>query len=151
MIRKRVSKLNKRGAIDLPVKLMAAVLIVSLSVPLLTDAIERGESDNATVLMNSEIDKIFNAVAAVHYSGIENSRAVSIRIPGGCEIVIPGGDGPDSYSMKTVFKGKQTGVKNMDRPPVRFITDGLTISGSCTLLITGDVIDGHSAVRVSVV
>jgi hypothetical protein len=141
-------KLNRRGTIDLPVKLMVIVLILSVSVPLLADAMERGESDNATYAMNSEVDRIFNAVAAVHYSGIGSSRTVSVNIPSGCEIAIPGGGGSDGYSVKTFFKGDQTSVRYMERPPVRFLTDGVTITGSCLLLITCEIIDGISGVRV---
>lgn len=143
--------LNRKGIIDLPVKLMVIVLIISISVPLLTDAMERGETNNAASVMNSEVDRIFNAVAAVHYSGTESSRTVSLSLPDGCEISIPGGNGSDSYMIKTTFKGKQTGVRYMDRPPVMFITDNITVSGSCMLLITGDTINGNSAVRVDAV
>ena len=144
-------KLSKKGVIDLPVKLMVVILVVSLSVPLLTDAMARGESDNAVSAMNAEIDKIINAAAAVHYSGTDSSRTVSLSIPDGCGIVIPGGSGSDSYSLKMMYKGKETGTRYMDRPPVKFITDGMTLTGTCLLLITSDAVDGHSAVRVSAV
>jgi hypothetical protein len=142
---------DKKGVIDLPVKLMVVVLIISLSVPLLVTSVERGESNNATSAMNSEVDKIFNAVAAVHYSGTGSSRTVSVTIPDGCEIVIPGGNGSDAYSVITRYKSNETGVRYMDQPPVRFIAHNLVITGSCLLLISGHVIDGQSAVRVSVV
>ena len=128
---------DKKGIIDLPVKLMVVVLIISVSVPLLTNAMERGEMNNATSAMNSDIDKIFNAAAAIHYSGAGASRTVSLNIPEGCEIVIPGGEGSDSYSVITFYKGNQTSIRYMDRPPVRFVTD-VTISGQCMLLITGN-------------
>jgi hypothetical protein len=144
-------RLNKKGVIDLPVKLMVVVLIVSLSLPLLVSAMERGESNNAGYAMDSEIDRIFNAVSAVHYSGTGSSRTVSVNIPDGCEIVIPGGNGSDGYSVKKMFKGKDTGIRYMDRPPVKFLTNGITISGSCMLLITGESVNGSSAVRVDVV
>jgi len=65
--------------------------------------------------------------------------------------VIPGGSGSDSYSLKMMYKGKETGTRYMDRPPVKFITDGMTLTGTCLLLITSDAVDGHSAVRVSAV
>jgi hypothetical protein len=144
----RKTKLNKSGAVELPVKLMAVVLIVAVSVPLLTGAIERGESNNDSLVLNSETDKLFNTVATVHYSGIESSRTVSLHIPDNCEIVIPGGGG---YAVNILFKGKQIDTRYMDKPPVRLITDGITISGSCLLLITGDIISGQSAVRVTVI
>ena len=143
-------RLDRKGGMDLPVKLMVVILIVSLSVPMLTGAMERGEANNAASAMNSEVDRIFNAAAAVHYSGVGSSRTVSMNIPERCEIVIPGGGGSDAYSVKMLFKGDQTGVRYMDRPPVRFITDSLAISGSCLLLITSEVVDGHTAVRVEI-
>jgi len=144
-------RFGRKGVIDLPVKLMVVVLILSLSVPVLAGAMEHGEANNATSAMNCEIDRMFNAAAAVHYSGIGSSRTVSISLPDGCEIEIPGGGGAGSYSVKTMYKGDQTSVRYMDRPPVRFITDGLVISGSCMLLITGDVADGDHAVKVEIV
>jgi hypothetical protein len=144
-------RLNGKGIIDLPVKLMVIVLIISVSVPLLANAMERGEANNASSAMNAEVDRIFNAVAAVHYSGTESSRTVSISLPDGCEIFIPGGDGSDAYLVKMFFKGKQTGMRYMDRPPVRFVADELTVNGSCMLLITGDVVNGDPAVRIDAV
>jgi hypothetical protein len=144
-------RLNRKGIIDLPVKLMVIVLIISVSVPLLANAMERGEATNASFAMNSEVDRMFNAVAAVHYSGTDSSRTVSISLPDGCELIIPGGDGSDSYLVKMMYKGKQAGIRYMDRPPVKFITDNITINGSCMLLITGDTVDGDSAVRVDAV
>jgi len=111
-------KLGKKGVMDLPIKLMVVVLLISLSLPMLTDAMERGESNNASLIMNNDVNEIFNAVAAVHYSGIGCSRTVSLTIPDGCEISIPGGSGSDGYSVKMSFKGRDTGTRYMDRPPV---------------------------------
>lgn len=142
---------DRKGVIDLPVKLMVVVLIISISVPLLTDAVERGEADNASYAMNSEIERIFKAVAAVHYSGIGSSRTVSVSIPDGCGITIPGGDGSDGYSVKMSFKGHDLGTRFMDRPPVRFISGGLVITGNCLLLITSDISGGSAAARVTAV
>jgi len=144
-------RIDRKGVIDLPVKLMVVALIVCISIPLLVNAMERGESNNVTMSMNSEIDKIFNTAAAVHYSGIGSSRTLTIAIPDGCEISIPGGSGSDSYTVKMTFKGRETGVRYMDSPPVRFVTGGLTITNSALLLITSDIIDGDPVVRVSVV
>ena len=144
-------KFGKRGVADLPIRLMIVVLIVCISIPLLTNAMERGESNNAASAMNSEIDKIFNAAAAVHYSGIGCSRTVTIAIPDGSEMTMPGGGGSDGYSIKMMFKGRDAGVRYMDNPPIRFATDGITISGSVMLLMTSEIVDGHYAVRVSVV
>ena len=136
---------------DLPIRLMIVVLIVCISIPLLTTAVERGESNNAAAAMDSEIDKIFNAAAAVHYSGIGSSRTVTVAIPDGSELVIPGGGGPDGYAIKMVFKGRDVSTRYMESPPVRFITDGITISGTAMLLIASETVDGQPAVRVTVV
>jgi hypothetical protein len=137
--------------IDLPVKLMLIVIIVSLSVPILAGAMERGEVNGAVSAMNSETDRLFNSAAAVHYSGIGSSRTVHMNIPDGCELVIPGGNGSEGYSVKMFFKGSDVGTRYMDRPPVIFISDGITISGSCVLLITSDIQNGSAAVRVTIV
>jgi hypothetical protein len=144
-------RFGRNGVIDLPVKLMVILLIIAISVPLLTSAMERGEANNASYAMNSEIDRIFNAVAAVHYSGIGSSRTISVAIPDGCEIVMPGGDDENGYVVKMDFKGRETGVRYMDRPPVRLIADDLVITGNCLLLITSDTVGGDPAARVSAV
>jgi len=144
-------RLNRKGMIDLPVKLMLIVIIVSLSVPILAGAMERGEVNGAVSAMNSETDRLFNSAAAVHYSGIGSSRTVHMNIPDGCELVIPGGNGSEGYSVKMFFKGSDVGTRYMDRPPVIFISDGTIISGSCVLLITSDIQNGSAAVRVTIV
>jgi len=141
-------KLGRKGVTDLPIKLMVVVLVISLSLPMLADAVERGESKNAALIMNHEISEIFNAVTAVHYSGIGCSRTVSVTIPDGCEILIPGGNGSDGYSMKMTFKGREVGTRYMERPPVQFVTDGLTLSGSVMLLIESRTVNGNPAVSV---
>ena len=137
--------------IDLPIKLMVVVLIITLSVPVLAGAMEKGESNNAASAVNSEIDRIFNAAAAAHYSGVGSTRTVSVNIPEGCEITIPGGGGSEGYSMTAKYKGKDLGTRYMDRPPVRFISDNIAITGKCMLLITSDVIDGDPAVKVDLI
>ena len=142
-------RLNGKGVIDLPVKLMVIVIIVSLSVPMLAGAVERGEVNAAFSAMNAETDKLFGSAAAVHYSGIGSSRTVQMNLPDGCEISIPGGDGSDGYSVKFFFKGNNVGTRYMDRPPVLFISDGITISGSCMLFVTSDIHNGHAAVKVT--
>jgi len=144
-------KLGKKGVIDLPIRLMIVILIVCISIPLLTNAMERGESDNALSSMNSEADKIFNAAAAVHYSGVGSSRTVTVAIPDGSEMVIPGGGGTDAYAIKMIFKGREAGTRYMESPPVRFVTGGITITGTAMLLITSDIVDGQPAVRVTVI
>ncbi|MDR0334348.1 MAG: hypothetical protein LBH69_00460 [Methanomassiliicoccaceae archaeon] len=144
-------KLGRRGVIDLPIRLMIVVLIVCISIPLLTGAMERGESNNAASAMSAEADKIFNSVAAVHYSGIGSSRTVTVTIPDGSEMSIPGGDGPDAYSIKMAFKGRELGVRYMDNPPIRFVTDGIAMTGSVMLLLTSDIIGDRYVVRVDVV
>jgi hypothetical protein len=101
--------------------------------------------------MDSEVNKIFNAVAAVHYSGIGSSRTVSVTIPDGSEMVIPGGDGSDAYSVKMRFKGRDVGIRYMETPPVRFVTDGITITHSAMLLITSIIVDDVPAVTVIVI
>ena len=142
---------DRKGVIDLPVKLMVIVLILSISVPMVANAMENGERSNAAAAMDSETDRIFNAVAAVHYSGIGSTRTVSVNIPEGCEIMIPGGSGSDAYSLIMSFKGHQTSVRYMDRPPVMFMTDGMRITGSCMLLMTCDIIGDRPAVRIEIV
>ena len=144
-------KLNGKGVIDLPVKLMVILIIVSLSVPLLAGAMERGETNGALSSMNSETDKLFNSAAAVHYSGIGSSRTVQMNLPDGCELEIIGGNGSDGYSVNMFFKGNNVGTRYMDRPPIMFISDGIMISGSCMLLITSDISNGNAAVKVTVV
>ena len=144
-------RLGRKGVIDLPIRLMIVVLIVCISIPLLAGAMERGESNNAAAAMSSETDKIFNAAAAVHYSGIGSSRTVSVAIPDGSEIVIPGGGGSDAYSIRMIFKGRDVGTRYMESPPICFVTDGLVITRSAMLLLTSDIIDGRPAVRVSAV
>jgi len=142
-------RLNGKGVIDLPVKLMVIVIIVSLSVPMLVGAMERGEANGALSAMNAETDKLFSSASAVHYSGIGSSRSVQMNLPDGCEIFIPGGSGSEGYSVKMFFKGGNVGTRYMDRPPVSFISDGMTISGSCMLLITSEIRDGYAAVKVT--
>ena len=139
---------DRKGVLDLPIKLMITMIILALSVPLIAEAIEDNEIDMMNSEMEQEISKLKNAVSAVHYSGEGSSRTVDLKIPAGCEIMI-GGTGTDAYSIRTFFEGKQMFTSYFEKPVVMIPCETLITSG-CTLLLKSTYYDGRAGIEVTI-
>ncbi|MFA6803905.1 MAG: hypothetical protein WCR24_05380 [Candidatus Methanomethylophilaceae archaeon] len=139
---------DRKGILDLPLKLMVTMIILALSVPLIVEAVDNNEMDMMDFEMEQEVVKFKNAVSAVHYSGEGSSRTVELDIPPGCEIII-GGTGADAYSVRTFFEGEQISVYYFEKPVVTIPIETI-ITSDCTLLLKSTYYDGRVGIEVSV-
>ena len=139
---------DKRGIMDMPLKLMAVMIVLVLSVPIITGVIQTNERQMMDSVMSQEADRIEDAVRATYYSGDGSSRIIDVSIPDGCEMSL-GGDAADAFAITCYFGGKVLSKIFMERPTIRFI-DPVIISGNVRLEITNSVMDGQYYAGVSI-
>ena len=127
-------RMNRKGSMDLPIKLMVAVILVSLSVPVIIQGLDASETGMDKVQMENESSKIANSITNVYYSLTGSERTVEIEVPQGCHIVL-GGDGNDSFGIHMYRNDSPLGTYWLEKPIIGF--DGITsISGKTTIVIS---------------
>ncbi len=127
---------DERGIMSLPIKLMITMVIIALSIPMLTDALDHNQEDVAAAEMTQEADKIKNAACLAHFSGTGCSRTVEISLPAGCEMCV-GGEGSNAYSIRMVYNGNLVSTEYFESPVLK-INQEITLTGHMTLKLTSN-------------
>ncbi len=138
---------DRKGTMDLPVKLMITMVIITAFIPVLTNALDENRENMAETEMQQEIEKLKNAAAMVCYSGYGSARTVELDLPAGCEIWI-GGEGSDAYSIRSVFNGKEVSKDYFERPSLK-VPDEMCINGRVSLKLTSFDCGGSSGLKVT--
>ena len=133
---------------DLPVRLMVVMVLLSISLPIVSQALEGNMENMMTSEMEQETDRVMNAMAMVHYSGSGSSRTVEVDLPQGCELSL-GGEGSKAYCIRSSCNGKVTSTEYFERPVMK-VESEITVTGHVTLLLRDAHHDGIPAVEVSV-
>ena len=133
---------------SLPVKLMITMVIITLSVPMLTSALNDNQESMAGAEMGHECIKFKNAANLAHYSGNGCSRTVEIELPAGCEMCV-GGEGGDAYTIRMFYNGSLVSTNYFDNPVLR-ISDEMTFTGRMTLKLTSVDTGGIPGIEVTV-
>jgi len=132
---------------DLPIRLMVVFLLLSISVPLVANAMEQNKENTMEAVMEHEIGRLYDSIIIVYYSGTGSSRTVSINIPSGCEMYI-GGDGSNSYSIRSSFKGSSGPSRYMETPNVELLSGETLYEGRHDLSLLSVMKDGKAAVEI---
>jgi hypothetical protein len=135
---------------DLPIRLMVVFLLLSISVPMIANAMEQSERDTKGTAMEHEIGRLYDSVITVYYSGTGSSKNISITIPNGCEMYI-GGDGVDSYSIRSSFKGSSGPTRYMERPNVELLCNITLYEGTHDISLLSVMNNGKIAVEITVI
>lgn len=145
---RRDSELNhdSRGIIGMPLKLMMIMVILTLCIPIVAQAVDSNQRQMMGSVMDQEAERIVEAARDARFSGAGTSDIIDIDLPQGCEIVL-GGDGP--YCVSCIYEGSITSKRYMERPAIRF-DDHVTISGSMRLQFRSTFIDGTYGTEVTV-
>ena len=133
---------------DLPIKLLIVMIIITISIPILTGALEDNQERMADSEMHQEASKLKNSAMLAHYSGNGSTRTVDIDLPAGCEIMI-GGEGSDAYSIRSLYKGKLTSTVYFEKPILKINTE-MTLSGRMSLILKSIEADSASEIEVAV-
>lgn len=137
-------RMNKKGVISTPIKLLMISVILIVSFPIMAGALESGEKTMDVNTMENESRRIADAASSVYYSVNGATRTLEVNIPDGCKIVI-GGKGDDAFAIHMYCNGKLSSEHWMEKPIIPF-SDITEISGTRTLSISFS--DGATEVRV---
>ena len=137
-------RMNKKGVISTPIKLLMISVILIVSFPIMAGALESGEKTMDVNTMENESRRIADAASSVYYSVNGATRTLEVNIPDGCRIVI-GGKGDDAFAIHMYCNGKLSSERWMEKPIIPF-SDITEISGTRTLSISFS--DGATEVRV---
>ena len=140
---------DRKGVMDLPIKLMVIMIVITVSVPLLTDALDDNQEKLAYAEMQQEVSKIMNAAVLAHYSGNGSARTVEVELPAGCEISI-GGEGSDAYSMRSMYNGKVVSTDYFERPVIK-VENNIVVAGHVTLMLRNIDCGNVSGMEVTVI
>ena len=132
---------------DLPIRLMVVFLLLSISVPLVANAMEQNEEDTKGTAMEHEIGRLYDSIIVVYYTGTGSSRTVSITVPNGCEMYV-GGEGIEAFSIRSSFKGSPGPARYMETPTVELISNETLYEGKHNLVLLSVIKDGKAAVEV---
>ena len=139
---------DRRGIMSLPIKLMVTALVITISLPLLTNVMGDSERSMADAEMDQEVTKFMKAAELAHRSGDGSSRTVSISLPAGCEMCV-GGDGSDAFCVRSVYNGEIVS-KHYFETPVLKITEQMIFTGKVTLKLTSNEAGDIPEIEVTV-
>ena len=137
---------DSRGIIDMPLKLMIIMVILTLCIPIVAQAVDSNQKQMIGSVMDQEAERIIEAARSARFSGAGTSDIIDVDLPQGCEIVL-GGDDP--YSLSCIYEGSVISKKFMERPAIMF-DDTITVSGSMRLQFRSTFIDGTYGTEVTV-
>ena len=139
---------DRKGIMSLPVKLAVVMMVITITIPVLSNALDNSREDMMNAEMQQEVDRLKNTASLVHYSGNGSSRTVEIDLPAGCEIAV-GGEGGDAYSIRSSYNGRVVSTDHFERPVLR-IADETVITGRVMLKLTSVETGGVSEIKVDV-
>lgn len=132
---------------DIPVKLIVVFLVLSISFPMIMNAVDRNEEVTAVNEMEYEFTRFADAVTSVHYSGEGSMRSVTLDVPEGCTVQI-GGEGADAYSIRGRYHDGNDTVRYMEVPPIMFVSELHLMDGEHVITVTSVTYNGKAAVAV---
>lgn len=139
---------DRGGIMSLPVKLIITMVIITLSIPMLTSALDSNQEEMAGAEMMQEAQRFKNAACLAHFSGNGCSRTVEIDLPSGCEMHV-GGEGSDAYSIRMLYNGDLIATEYFESPVLK-IRDEMVFTGHMTLMLTSDETDMVPGIEVTV-
>ena len=131
---------------SLPIKLMVTMVIIALSIPMLTSALESNQQDMAGAEMNQEAERFRNAANLAHFSGNGCSRTVELNLPAGCEMCV-GGENSDAFSIRMIYNGNLISTLYFESPVLK-ISQEMTFTGNMTLKLTS--VEGNNIPGIEV-
>lgn len=131
----------------MPVKLAIAMVIVVTMTPLVVGMVQTAEDSMSSLTAESEARRIANAMYSAYGGGIGTEEVVIVTLPPGESIEV-GGSGGEEYFIWLVDATGAASKADVDIP--RVLCDKVTISGTATVRITCEMVDGVYGITVSV-
>ena len=126
-------RLTKKAAAGIPIRLTAVFIVLTLSIPLLANSMERTETDMAAAELGNEMGRVVDAASVVYFSGSGSSKTIVVDVPPGCEIRM-GDHSGDRYRMGGYRNGMKIAEACIESPTFP-IFGGATLTGCCEIVL----------------
>ena len=125
---------DRRGVIDIPVKLAVCFLILGLVVPVVIEAADDADMEVSMYSLRSQAFELEDAIHRAYSDG----SVVSCRfeIPRGQSLDV-GGEGVNGYLLRLCVDGTVVESRFIDNPTVAVVGPEVTITGGATVVING--------------
>jgi hypothetical protein len=143
-------KIGRKAMIGFPMRLAVAFLILSVSVPILSEMVDNIENDNSVIAASNEAEKISDAITRTYYAGVGGSCTINVDIGSDCYLSI-GGKDSFAYTIGIFLGDVEKERLYLQRPTVQIFGDRLDISGQITLSVECVKVDGEYGVEVNIV
>lgn len=143
---------DRRAVLDLPLRLILVLLVISLSAPVAISALEDMEEGAAGAAMEAAARRIMNVAAELHYGGCESTQGLSLSLPSDCRMEIGGDAGtPDAMSIRCYYRDKMISTCYVEGQMLMLIGDStLGLEGDFTLRLRSTFALDYPAVEVTV-
>ncbi|MEM0449434.1 MAG: hypothetical protein QW520_06400 [Methanomassiliicoccales archaeon] len=153
---KRSLTRNKKGVDGLPFKLLITLLVVTLSFPAMTSALEYFSYTSNLSLALKSANSIWEAGASAYIGGKGNIRTVHLHLPSSLLAIKLGGgvNDAEAYIIEVLWKGEVAATVVFERPSFKLITEignRIELQGEATLRLTCVEITDKSAVLLEVI
>lgn len=125
---------DRRGVIDMPVKLAVCFLILGLMVPVVMEATEDADREMSLYDLRVRASDLEDAIHRAYSDG--SVVTLEVDIPYGQWLEV-GGEGVDGHLMRLVADGREVEARFIDDPTVAVLGPEVVISGNCTVVIDG--------------
>jgi len=147
---------DRRGLEGMPLKLLLAALLLSISLPTVVSTIDDYQTSVGKAAATAEASRLAAAVADVYSSGEGNVRIVTVKLPAGQNVGLEvGGEGHLNMSVRGHMGGAPIAPVYISDPPVIIVSEqggNLTIGpGSSRLRLECLPADGRLVVMVGVI
>lgn len=134
--------MDKRGVIDLPLKLMVSVLIIGMMLPTTIALTDRMMDEVDVQEIESCAESLKRDLVRTYYDGIGGSRTVTLNIPTGYSMAIGGEN--EEYVIRMMENGEIISRMYLDSPPFPIVGGELILENNCVLsmkaVVSGSVI-----------
>ena len=140
---------DRRGLEGLPLKLLLVALLISLSLPVVSSAMDDFRTNMEEAALGAEVTRVASSISDVYVAGEGNVRFIDVEVPVGDAAIEMGGEGIDALSVRAVVADRVVRTAYMDDPPIKVMTlngGTMSIGESITIRLECLRCDGHLVV-----
>lgn len=135
-------RMDRRGIIDLPIKLAVCFLILGLMVPVVMDTVQDADDEMSLYELRREASSLEDAIQRAYSTGSVVSHETDIPYGQSLEI---GGDGGDGYTIRLCVDGEVVESVFISNPTVKVIGGTTVLTGRNAVTLDGSSAHGPTS------
>lgn len=135
---------DRRGIIDMPIKLAVCFLILGLMVPVVMDAVEDADDEMSLYDLRREASSLEDAIQRAYSTGSVVTHETDIPFGQSLEV---GGEGGDSYTIRLCVDGETVESVFISNPTVKVIGGITVLTGRGVVTLDGSSAHGPASVE----